>query len=86
MRPVRRLMTRLQDLPEQPPIPPSGKTPKTSGNAVIKGVKLLKQAAEDMELLLKSDPVMHADVLSALETTKPSSDGRLGRLVYVYSV
>lgn len=90
MRPVRRLMTQLQSIPEHPlPMPPSGENPnpkgtnssnlRTSGNATVKSVHLLKQAADDVESLLKSDPVTHDDVVQAIAITRPSSDGRIAK-------
>ena len=77
MRPVRRLMTQLQSIPEHPlpiPIPP---TNNNISNNNIKNIKLLKQAADDVDVLLKSDPVTQEDMLISITITKPSSDGKL---------
>jgi hypothetical protein len=82
MRPVRRLMSKLQALPDHPlpmPTPPVGVAPTNANNSngAVKGVKLLKQAADDVESLLKSDPVTIEDIIAAVAITKPSSDGKL---------
>ena len=77
MRPVRRLMTKLQSIPEHPlPTPP---TDGAGSVGVVKNVQLLKQAADDVESLLKSDPVLHADLVAAVGITKPSSDGKIAK-------
>ena len=49
------------------------------GNSTVKSVHLLKQAADDVESLLKSDPVTHEDVVQAVQITRPSSDGRIAK-------
>lgn len=72
MRPVRRLMVKLQETPQSA-------APVHTNVNVVKGVKMLKQAAEDVEALLRSDPVNLADLLAALETTKPSLEGNFER-------
>lgn len=84
MRPVRRLMTQLQSIPEHPlPIPPTSGTgtgnPTGGSSAAVKSVQLLKQAADDVVQLLKSDPVVHDDIVAAISITKPSSDGKISK-------
>ena len=78
MRPVRRLMTQLQSIPEHPlPIPAPPVVNSNISNNNIKNIKLLKQAADDVDVLLRSDPVTQEDMLISVTITKPSSDGKL---------
>lgn len=82
MRPVRRLMSKLQSIPEHPlPLPPNntsnGSSISTLGSSAVKNVQLLKQAADEVDQLLKSDPVLHNDIIVAISITKPSSDGKI---------
>jgi katanin p60 ATPase-containing subunit A1 len=97
MKPVRRLMARLQSLGAdgllQTPRPPSdgaarsgeqaggGKT-AGSGKTHSLGVHLRQSPSvspEEVDALLKSDPVTAEDMLAALATTRPSSDGNMNK-------
>ena len=72
MKPVRRLMTRLQsqlasEASKPPPRRYGGKGSKSNVGVV----------QEDIEAELRNDPVTVQDVAEAWETTKPSSNGAL---------
>ena len=43
-----------------------------------------KAAAVDVEGLLKADPVTSSDLSTALQTTKPSSDGKMIKYVKIH--
>jgi hypothetical protein len=78
MMPVRRLMTKLKALPTS-----DGSGPEAAGNGRrgpyagggVRGVV----AAPDVDALIKSDPITMADIVLALETTRPSFDGNIVR-------
>ena len=38
-------------------------------------------SAEEVDALLKSDPVTTEDILSALATTRPSGDGNMNKYI-----
>lgn len=76
MRPVRRLMTKLEQISLPPPATQtqvSGIRPSRVSRAVI------TEPAVNVESLLRSDPVSQDDIMKALETTKRSSDGTMDR-------
>lgn len=76
MRPVRRLMTKLEQISLPPPASQaqaSGSRPPRVSRAVI------TEPAVNVESLLRSDPVSQDDLMKALETTKRSSDGTMDR-------
>ena len=43
-----------------------------------------KAVAVDVEGLLKADPVTSSDLATALQTTKPSSDGKMIKYVLIH--
>jgi katanin p60 ATPase-containing subunit A1 len=68
-------------IPDPPPSGPSNLS-SSSSYAVSRARKSAAQAAssmQDIEALLKQDPVTLEDVGCALDTTKPSSDGKIAR-------
>ena len=85
MRPVRRLMQKITSLENSSP----EKTPKDGSSASIRSKVSAKVGsmggfgvtstvtAEEVDSLLKSDPVSNDDILASLETTRPSSDGKM---------
>jgi katanin p60 ATPase-containing subunit A1 len=89
MMPVRRLIRKVEQLhvhelqgavPE-PPQKQSNSTKRPMAPVAIQ-THLYKnsiQQQHDMEVLLKSDPVTMEDIINALSTTKPSSDGKIGK-------
>ena len=87
MMPVRRLMARLDDLPTAPA--PTSSSSSSSHHATgSNGRPPLKPTiphpqvrGEEVEALLLADRVTAADILQALSTTRPSSDGNMLRLV-----
>eukprot|EP01041_Mallomonas_annulata_P005654 gene5654-11405_t len=83
MRPVRRLMDKLQELDRvaaAAPPPPKGRNiVSVSAAAARTGMMAVPPEAPDAEALLKSDPVSSDDMLQALLTTKPSSDGKMDK-------
>jgi hypothetical protein len=60
--------------------PPANKAPTRKGAAGI-AASLTDAAAhtsmQDIEALLRADPVSTEDITQALRTTKPSSDGKI---------
>jgi SpoVK/Ycf46/Vps4 family AAA+-type ATPase len=73
MKPVRRLMERLQSV--DPQSLPSGK-----GNAKVAKSRYSVQVNEvgnNIDNMLKADPITLQDMTEALQTTKPSSDQTL---------
>ena len=88
MKPVRRLMIQLKEsesacsVPAGPvPFPP-GKYKHISSTPV--GGKLLVNATTmaasvDIDSLLRTDPVSLEDIMSALQSTRPSSDGIMSK-------
>ncbi len=72
MRPVRRLMSKLEQIALPPPVQAAGG--KASRRAVI------TEPSVNVESLLRADPVTQEDVLRALDSTKRSSDGNMDRL------
>lgn len=78
MRPVRRLMTKLTELEKSTPAPPPVNGYVRSNAAAYRALNT-KAEAIDIDSLLRSDPVSAADVLAALQTTKPSSDGKMDK-------
>eukprot|EP00605_Chrysophyceae_sp_TOSAG23-4_P002948 GSChrysophyteH1.ASY1.ANO1.3247.1 assembled CDS len=82
MRPVRRLVQKLQEL--ECPEPPKGSQPSkftrsnangfTSPRSLQNGV-----SQEEVDALLAEDPVANDDMLAALAGTKPSSDGNMAK-------
>ncbi len=85
MIPVRRLIRRVEqicvsDACQEPPNKSfSGKRSTASSSLQSHLCRNSTQNQQDMETLLKSDPVTMDDIISALSTTKPSSDGRIGK-------
>ena len=79
MMPVRRLMKKLEELPH----PPQSKSslPLKSAKAALPFQRASSIQANEVEAILKSDPVTVADVLGALSTTQSSSDGNISRSV-----
>lgn len=75
MRPVRRLMTKLIELEKAMPTPMPGHARSSAVGRILS----TKTDAIDVDSLLRSDPVTAADVLAALETTRPSSDGKMDK-------
>lgn len=77
MRPVRRLMTRLQSLPAD--VKASASSSGTVGRG--RGPHFMQSSVtvEEVDSLVKADPVTADDIQNALQTTKPSSDGRMER-------
>lgn len=74
MKPVRRLMDRLQSVETQSQVV-SGK-----GNAKIAKSRYSVQVNEvgsNIDNMLKADPITLQDMTEALQTTKPSSDQTL---------
>jgi SpoVK/Ycf46/Vps4 family AAA+-type ATPase len=75
MMPVRRLMAKLKALPTEPSDGSSRRGPYAGS-----GVRSLV-SVPDVDALIKSDNVTNADILLALETTRPSFDGNIARCV-----
>ena len=76
MKPVRRLMKRLSELDVDTP-------PIARGSVRASGAlrAALPPEPPDVDGLLRGDPVTMNDVLAALQTTKPSSDGNMAKYV-----
>ena len=68
---------RLEGTASGPPIHLTGSTVSTirRHGPVINGKE--KEKEVDVEALLKADPVTLSDLTAALQTTKPSSDGKM---------
>lgn len=74
MKPVRRLMTRLQSqLASETAKPQQQRRHISKGNNKHSG----GIASDDIESELRNDPVTVQDITEAWETTKPSSNGAL---------
>ena len=75
MKPVRRLMTRLQGVDLSP------STSSVSAPATMTGskAKMTVGGVADAQVLLSQDPVSMEDVTTALASTKPSSDGNVDK-------
>lgn len=83
MMPVRRLLKRVEAEPAMPD--PPVRTGNNSRRPAPNFAKVSKPVQE-IEQLLKEDPVSTTDIDLALRSTKPSSDGKIGRLVAVVEV
>lgn len=97
MRPVRRIVDKLKQLDYPgvgggggsaiPEPPPRGGGSSASSGGSSSQHRLPRAALStgnnqaDVENLLRADPVSFADVLAALDSTKPSSDGNMGKYV-----
>lgn len=99
MRPVRRLMIKLQQIdtsegayptPEPPPRDSMGGTSGANSGRPAAAVKQGQAGSnfmrapsnfgpEEVDALLKSDPVSIEDIMAALESTRPSSDGNMNK-------
>eukprot|EP01035_Chromulina_nebulosa_P019834 gene19834-25782_t len=83
MMPVRRLMIKINALDEnkltiEPPQPPvTNKSLNTNRNIISKVSISSSSLTIDPDTLIKSDPVTMDDILNALDTTRPSSDGNM---------
>ena len=85
MMPVRRLMSRLEDIQTSPAtssMNTNGKPPLVQSNAIrtknnIRDMN--NNNNNDIEALLMHDKVTENDMLAALETTRPSSDGSVAK-------
>ncbi len=77
MRPVRRLMNKLQEIALPPPQLQSAGSNLKSRPGVARGV--ITEPSVNVESLLRSDPVSQDDLLQALNTTKRSSDGNMDK-------
>lgn len=76
MKPVRRLMDRLRNVPEESlPTHPRGTALHVArGNASAKaGLHATIDASSSIDAMLKADPVSVEDCAEALQTTKPAS-------------
>lgn len=90
MMPVRRLIRKVETLfthdadsimpepPKQGSNPASKQKPAAAPTTGVTNKKMLQQQ-DDMEVMLRSDPVTFDDILAALKSTKPSSDGKFGK-------
>lgn len=82
MMPVRRLMVKLKSLGETGTTPDAPNSQQTGqgrrGPYAGGGVRGLPPAP-DVDALIKADPVTMADILLALESTRPSFDGNIAR-------
>jgi len=90
MRPVRRLVSKLQELefPEPPKVPKIGSTSSSVAGGISgrkaavpsmyspRGISTTVTQAE-VDHLLSQDPVSEADFMAALAGTRPSSDGSM---------
>jgi SpoVK/Ycf46/Vps4 family AAA+-type ATPase len=72
MKPVRRLMTKLEQISLPPPQATNGRLKQQ-----VRGV--ITEPAVNVESLLRSDPVTQDDILETLKSTKRSSDGNMER-------
>jgi katanin p60 ATPase-containing subunit A1 len=83
MMPVRRLMDRLHLLDPSPKLPdpaPRSTNSKQSSNRIEPPNNQNNQNSQlDVEFLLGNDPVSCQDLYTALDTTKPSSDGKMDK-------
>ncbi len=86
MKPVRRLMEKITTLENLPPSPEQAQKngsstairSKLSGRGVLGGFGITSSVtAEEVDSLLKSDPISNDDILASLESTRPSSDGNM---------
>lgn len=83
MMPVRRLMTKILalDVTNGPAPDPPSKNGVSRGRTLPKAAESLGPSNEEVADLLKADPVTTIDIAAALETTKPSSDGKMDKYV-----
>jgi SpoVK/Ycf46/Vps4 family AAA+-type ATPase len=72
MKPVRRLMDRLQSTETQP----QGKAGKSSSKSSRYSLQV-NEVGSSIESMLKADPITTQDMVEALQTTRPSSDQTL---------
>jgi hypothetical protein len=91
MMPVRRLMTKILALDVtngSPPDPPLGKNVVSKGRTLpAKAAELAGPSNEEVADLLKADPVTTIDIAAALETTKPSSDGKMDKyVIFIFQI
>jgi SpoVK/Ycf46/Vps4 family AAA+-type ATPase len=75
MIPVRRLMQKLDNLPKTVSLDAKHKLNRKTN--------ILNQNANDVVSLLDGDKVNQTDLLTALSTTRPSSDGKSKRYVII---
>lgn len=85
MRPVRRLMTKLEELSVAGGSSGGGGNNASSGSSVSKPprsrvrIAQITEPAVNVEALLRGDPVTQDDLLTALGNTKRSSDGNMDK-------
>lgn len=83
MRPVRRLMTKLEDLSVASTATSGGSAPGSSASTKPPRSRVriaqITEPAVNVEALLRGDPVNQEDILTALANTKRSSDGNMDK-------
>jgi katanin p60 ATPase-containing subunit A1 len=82
MMPVRRLISRIDSVEQPLPDPPNktgGAKKASSSSGKVTGNVMINTTQIEIDNLLKNDPVTKEDILAALHSTKPSSDGKISK-------